>query len=60
METKKKVEARPFKKEEVDKIVEEVDRKLDEFIKSGAYKDVLIMMGNLGKYSLTNQIYILL
>ena len=59
METRKK-ESKPFRKEEVDKIMEDVDKKLDEFIKSGAYKDVLIMMGNLGKYSLTNQIYILL
>lgn len=56
----KKVEVKPFKKEEVDKILEDVDKKLEEFIKSGNYKDVLLMMGNLGKYSLTNQIYILL
>ena len=40
--------------------MEDVDKKLEEFIKSGNYKDVLIMIGNLGKYSLTNQIYILL
>lgn len=40
--------------------MEEVNRKFEEFIKSGKYKDILIMMGNLGKYSLTNQVYILL
>jgi|GEM_PF-5251261 len=40
--------------------MEEVNRRFEEFIKSGKYKDVLIMMGNLGKYSLTNQVYILL
>ena len=57
---KKSIDAKPFRKEEVEKIMEEVDEKLQEFIKSGKYKDVLIMMGNLGKYSLTNQIYILL
>ena len=60
MDRKKKIEPKPFKKEEVEKIMEDVDKKLEEFIKSGNYKDVLIMMGNLGKYSLTNQIYILL
>ena len=57
---KKNIDAKPFRKEEVEKIMMEVDKKLEEFIKSGKYKDVLIMMGNLGKYSLTNQIYILL
>lgn len=40
--------------------MEEVNRKFEEFIKSEKYKDILIMMGNLGKYSLTNQVYILL
>lgn len=49
-----------FSKKEIDSIIEEVDTKLEEFIKEGKYKDVLLLMGNLGKYSLTNQIYILL
>lgn len=49
-----------FKKEEIDKIMDDVDKKLEEFIKKGNYKDVLLMMGNLGKYSITNKIYILL
>lgn len=57
---KKSIDAKPFRKEEVEKIMKEVDKKLEEFIKAGKYKDVLIMMGNLGKYSLTNQVYILL
>lgn len=59
-ENNKKYEVKNFRKDEVDKIMEDVDKKLDEFIKAGNYKDVLLMMGNLGKYSLTNQIYILL
>lgn len=49
-----------FQKEEIDKIMADVDRKLESFIKEGNYKDVLLMMGNIGKYSITNQIYILL
>ena len=57
---KKSIDAKPFRKEEVERIMEEVDKKLEEFIRSGKYKDVLIMTGNLGKYSLTNQVYILL
>lgn len=55
-----KSKGKTFKKEEIDKIMKDVDRKLEEFIKGGNYKDVLLMMGNLGKYSIINQIYILL
>lgn len=54
------MKGRIFKKEEIDKIIKDVDIKLEEFIKGGNYKDVLLMMGNLGKYSITNQIYVLL
>lgn len=54
------MKGRLFKKEEIDKIIKDVDMKLEEFIKGGNYKDVLLMMGNLGKYSITNQIYVLL
>ncbi len=53
-------EVKPYTKEEVDKILTEIDAKLFDFIKAGNYKDVLLAMGNLGKYSFTNQIYILL
>lgn len=48
------------KKEEFNKIVKEVDEKLVLFLKNGNYKDVLLKMGNLSKYSLLNQIYILI
>lgn len=34
---KKSIDAKPFRKEEVEKIMEEVDEKLQEFIKSGKY-----------------------
>jgi len=53
-------EVKPYTKEEVDKILTDIDNKLFAFIKEGNYKDVLLSMGNLGKYSFTNQIYILL
>jgi Zn-dependent peptidase ImmA (M78 family) len=53
-------EAKPYTKEEVDLILKQVDEKLQEFLKEGKYKDVLLMMGNLGRYSLINQIYVLL
>lgn len=56
----KNFDVKPYSKEEVEKILAEVDNKLTEFIKSDKYKDVLMAMGNLGKYSFTNQIYILL
>lgn len=49
-----------IEKEEMVGLLKEVDQKLEGFIKSGRYKDVLLMMGNLGKYSLFNQIYILI
>lgn len=49
-----------YTKEEIDAILEEVDSKLSDFIQSGKYKDVLLMMGNLGRYSFINQMYILL
>jgi hypothetical protein len=45
---------------EMDLITRQVDEKLHDFMKDGKYKEVLIAMGNLGKYSLNNQIYILL
>ena len=58
--TKKNFEVKPYTKEEREKILQDIDNKLLEFINSDKYKDVLLMMGNLGNYSLTNQIYILL
>jgi len=56
----KNYDVKPYKREEVEEILQQVDNKLLEFINSDKYKDVLLMMGNLGNYSLTNQIYILL
>ena len=56
----KSYEVKPYTKEEREKILQDIDNKLLEFINSDKYKDVLLMMGNLGNYSLTNQIYILL
>lgn len=60
MNNNKNFEVKPYSKEEIEKILAEVDSKLTDFIKSDKYKDVLMAMGNLGKYSLTNQIYILI
>lgn len=57
---KKEFNVKPYSQEEVDKILGEIDEKLTEFIKSDKFKDVLAMMGNLGRYSFTNIIYILL
>ncbi len=53
---------RKYKEQPVEreKILQDIDNKLLEFINSDKYKDELLMMGNLGNYSLTNQIYILL
>lgn len=60
MNNNKNFEVKQYSKEEIEKILAEVDSKLTDFIKSDKYKDVLMAMGNLGKYSLTNQIYILI
>jgi antirestriction protein ArdC len=57
---KKKFSPKHLGKEEMDLITRQVDEKLHDFMKDGKYKEVLIAMGNLGKYSLNNQIYILL
>jgi hypothetical protein len=57
-EEKKSFSPKPFTKEEIDSIISKTDAKLAEFIKSGKYKDVLLMMGNLYKYSFLNQMYI--
>ncbi len=51
--------AKRISKEEMNNLAKEIDRKLQDFIREGKYKEVLISMGNLGKYSLNNQIYII-
>ena len=45
---------------EMEEITRGIDEKLHQFIKEGRYKEVLMMMGNLGNYSLNNQIYIIM
>lgn len=59
-DNKKEYVTKPYSQEEIDRILGEIDEKLTEFIKSDKYKDVLLKMGNLGRYSFTNMIYILL
>ena len=44
--------------EEMKELVNNIDEQLVQFIKDGKYKDVLLLMGNISKYSLTNQLYI--
>lgn len=52
--------AKKISQSEMDEIISKIDRGLNEFIRQGKYKDVLISMGNISKYSLNNQIYILM
>ena len=59
-ETKYTFKPKKITKKEMDEITKEIDKSLEEFIKEGKYKDVLISMGNLGHYSLNNQIYIIM
>ena len=60
MEEKKTFKSKRITKEEMDDLTKEIDSSLERFIKEGKYKDVLISMGNLGHYSLNNQIYIIM
>ncbi len=59
-EETKTFKSRRITKEEMDDLTKEIDSSLERFIKEGKYKDVLISMGNLGHYSLNNQIYIIM
>ena len=59
-ENKKQYKTKRITKKEMEDLTKEIDVKLYEFIKEGKYKDVLISMGNLGNYSLNNQIYIIM
>ncbi len=56
----KKYHAKRLEKKEMEEITSQIEQRLHDFIKEGKYKQVLISMGNLGKYSLNNQIYILM
>ena len=44
----------------VDEYIKMADDKLSEFIKTGRYKDVLLTMANLYRYSVKNQILIMI
>ena len=57
--TNKNYSPKIYSKEEILNIMNDIDAKLTDFIKSGKYQDVLLSMGNLGKYSFNNQLYIL-
>ncbi len=56
---KKKHQGKRMSEEEMDSLREKVDGRFASFLKEGRYKDVLLSMGNLSSYSLTNQLYIL-
>ena len=56
---KKKRQGKRMGKEEMDSLRGKVDERFASFLKEGRYKDVLLFMGNLSSYSLTNQLYIL-
>ncbi len=56
---KKKHQGKRMSKEEMDSLSKKVDERFASFLKEGRYKDVLLFMGNLSSYSLTNQLYIL-
>ena len=60
MEQIYKYRSKKITKSEMDNLINEIDKSLEKFIKDGKYKDVLMSMGNLGHYSLNNQIYIIM
>ena len=59
-EEKEGYKGRRVTRKEMEEITKKIENQLSSFIKEGKYKDVLIKMGNLGRYSLNNQIYILM
>ena len=46
-------------KEEMGALAKRIDESLVSFLRHGRYKEVLLLMGNLNRYSLLNQLYIL-
>ncbi len=56
----KKFYPKRIDKKKMEEITSQIEERLQDFIKEGKYKQVLISMGNLGRYSLNNQIYILM
>lgn len=59
MMDKRRKNGNELTKAKIEELTERIDEALMKFIKEGKYKDVLIAMGNLGEYSLFNQIFIL-
>ncbi len=55
----RQAKAKKIDKKEIEEVIREIDESLLNFIKEGKYKDVLISMGNLSRYSFNNQIYII-
>ncbi len=55
----KRLNQRRITKEELNVIINDIDDSLVKFIKEGKYKEVLMAMGNLGRFSFNNQMYIL-
>lgn len=53
------IHMKKISKEEMDELTKRIDDEFQTFIKEGKYKDVLLSMGNLGKYSMNNQLYII-
>lgn len=55
----KRLNQKRITKEELNVIINDIDDSLVKFIKEGKYKEVLMAMGNLGRFSFNNQMYIL-
>lgn len=55
----RQAKAKKIDKKEIQEVIREIDESLLKFIKEGKYKDVLISIGNLSRYSFNNQIYII-
>ncbi len=56
----KRINSRRISKEDLNDIINEIDDSLVKFIREGKYKEVLMAMGNLGRFSFNNQMYILM
>lgn len=57
---RKDIHFKRISKKEMEELMTKIDMELQRFIREGKYKDVLTMMGNLARYSLNNQIYIIM
>jgi antirestriction protein ArdC len=59
MEKTSRYRSKKISKDEMNAISEKVDKRFEEFLKLGKYKEVLLVMGNLSRYSLKNQLYLM-